>query len=134
MLAIALQDTFDTDTGLSTGFWVGYTVFVLIFAVVGIVALWKVFDKAGQSGWPAIVPILNNCMVAHVAGREWWWGLLLLIPCVGFVVWIILMIDLAKAFGQGVGFAIGLILLPIVFWLILAFGSSQYQLQREKWI
>jgi hypothetical protein len=134
MLATVLQNTIDSDTGLSAGFWIGYTIFVLVALAIGIIAMWKVFNKANQSGWPSIIPILNNCMVAHVAGREWWWGLLLLVPCVGFVVWIILMIDLAKSFGHGIGFALGLILLPIVFWLILAFGSSTYQLQRDKWI
>jgi hypothetical protein len=32
-----------------------------------------------------------------------------------------------SAFGKGVGFAIGMIFLPFIFWPILAFGSSQYQ-------
>ena len=36
------------------------------------------------------------------------------------------LVDLAKAFNQGVGFAIGLLLLPFVFNLILAFGGAQY--------
>jgi hypothetical protein len=134
MLATLLQDTIETDTGASAGFWIGYTIFVLAFAILSIVALWKVFTKAGQSGWPSIVPILNNCMIAHVAGRDWWFGLLLLIPCVNFVVWIVLMLDLAKAFGKSVGFAVGLILLGPLFLLILGFGGSQYAIQREKWI
>ncbi len=38
-----------------------------------------------------------------------------------------MMIDLAKAFNLGAGFGIGLLLLPFVFWLILAFGSTQYK-------
>lgn len=133
MLATLVQD-YSTNTDVNGGLIAGYVVVGLIFALISIIALWKVFNKAGQSGWPAIIPILNNCMVAHVVGRDWWFGLLLLIPCVGFVVWIMLMIELAKAFGHGTGFAIGLILLPFIFMLILAFGSSQYQLQREKWL
>ena len=36
------------------------------------------------------------------------------------------MVELAKKFGQGVGFAIGLILLPFIFFPILGFGSAQY--------
>lgn len=38
-----------------------------------------------------------------------------------------MMIDLAKAFNLGAGFGIGLLLLPFVFWLILAFGGAQYK-------
>ena len=36
-------------------------------------------------------------------------------------------IDWAKAFKQGVGFGIGLLLLPFIFQLILAFGGEQYR-------
>ena len=50
----------------------------------------------------------------------------LIIVFVNIVVEIILMIDLAKSFGKGAGFGIGLIFLSPVFLPILAFGSSQY--------
>jgi Family of unknown function (DUF5684) len=53
--------------------------------------------------------------------------ILMFIPFVNFITWIILCIDVAKSFGKGVGFAIGLILLPFIFFLILGFGSAQYQ-------
>ena len=39
---------------------------------------------------------------------------------------IIVMIEISKAFGKTGGFAVGLILLPIVFWPILGFGKSKY--------
>ena len=51
----------------------------------------------------------------------------MLIPFVNFIIAIILLIDLAKSFGKGVGFGIGLLLLPIIFFPILGFGSAQYQ-------
>lgn len=35
-------------------------------------------------------------------------------------------VKLARAFGRGIGFAIGLILLQPIFLLILGFGSDQY--------
>ena len=40
---------------------------------------------------------------------------------------IVLRIDIAKSFGKGAGFGIGLALLGIIFWPILGFGSAQYQ-------
>ena len=51
----------------------------------------------------------------------------MLIPLVNFIILIILIIDLAKSFGKGVGFGIGLLLLPFIFFPILGFGSVQYQ-------
>jgi len=52
--------------------------------------------------------------------------LLLFIPFVDIVIWIIVMIDLAKSYGKVGGFAVGLIFLPFVFFPILGFGSAAY--------
>jgi hypothetical protein len=51
----------------------------------------------------------------------------MLIPLVNFIVAIILCIDLAKSFGKGAGFGIGLALLGVIFLPILGFGSAQYE-------
>lgn len=98
----------------------------LAVAVVMIVSMWKIFTKAGQPGWAAIIPIFNIYILCKVAGRPGWWVLLMLIPFVNFIIAIILLIDLAKAFGKGVGFGLGLLFLGIIFFPILAFGSAQY--------
>src|SRR5438552_10285591 len=99
----------------------------LLIALLVIVATWKVFTKAGQPGWASIIPIYNLYIWCKIVGRPWWWILLMLIPFVNFIILIILVIDLAKSFGKGVGFGIGLLLLPIIFFPILGFGSAQYQ-------
>jgi hypothetical protein len=102
-------------------------IFGLLIALLLIVAMWKVFTKAGQPGWASIIPIYNLYIWCKIVGRPWWWILLMLIPLVNFIVAIILCIDLAKSFGKGVGFGIGLALLGIIFFPILGFGSAQYQ-------
>src|SRR5213082_1095734 len=99
----------------------------LLVALLLIVAMWKVFTKAGQPGWASIIPIYNLYIWCKIVGRTGWWIILLLIPFVNIIVGIILCIDMAKSFGKGVGFGIGLALLGIIFWLILGFGSAQYQ-------
>jgi hypothetical protein len=96
-----------------------------VIAILMIASMWKVFSKAGQPGWAAIIPIVNFYFLCKVAGRPGWWVLLLLICFPIF--YIIVCIDVAKRFGKGGGFAAGLILLGIIFWPILAFGSAQYQ-------
>lgn len=97
----------------------------LILLVVA--GLWKVFTKAGQPGWAAIIPIVNLYFLLKINGRPWWWLLLLLIPIVSVVVSIIMWVELARSFGRGVLFALGLIFLPIIFIPVLGFGESEYQ-------
>jgi hypothetical protein len=99
----------------------------LLIALFLIVAMWKVFTKAGQPGWASIIPIYNLYVWCKIVGRPGWWIILLLIPFVNFIIGIILSIDLAKSFGKGAGFGIGLALLGVIFWPILGFGSAQYQ-------
>jgi Family of unknown function (DUF5684) len=104
-------------------FWICWlAVMILIIA-----ACWKVFAKAGQPGWAAIIPLYNIYVWCKIVGRPGWWVILMLIPFVNFIIAIILSIDLAKSFGKGAGFGIGLALLGLIFWPILGFGSAQYQ-------
>ena len=103
------------------------TIVGLLIALFLIVAMWKVFTKAGQPGWASIIPIYNLYVWCKIVGRPWWWILLMLIPFVNFIILIILCIDMAKSFGKGAGFGIGLAFLGIIFWPILGFGSAQYQ-------
>jgi len=104
-------------------FWIFY----LAFTILMIAAWWKIFTKAGHPGWAAIIPIYNWIVWCNIVGRPWWWILLMLIPCVNLIILIILIIDLAKSFGKGVGFGIGLLLLAVIFFPILGFGSATYQ-------
>ena len=99
----------------------------LAVVLLWVIGLWKVFEKAGQPGWGAIIPIFNFYLLCKVAGRPGWWVILMFIPIVSLVIGIIVMLDLAKAFGKGVGFAIGLIFLGFIFVPILGFGGAQYQ-------
>jgi Family of unknown function (DUF5684) len=117
-----LSQSGGANGGISTTVWI----IGVLWAVLLIVALWKVFIKAGQPGWAAIIPIYDWIVLLRVIGRPWWWLLLLLIPFVNIVILIIMMLNLAKSFGRGAGFGIGLILFPAIWGLILAFGSSKY--------
>jgi hypothetical protein len=99
----------------------------LIVAVLIIVSMWKVFTKAGEPGWAVLIPIYNTYVMLKIAGKPGWWLILLFIPIVNLVIGIIAVAGLASNFGKGVGFTVGLILLPFLFYPILAFGSSEYQ-------
>ncbi len=112
-----------------------FSVFLLLIGLAMIVAVivghWRVFAKAGQPGWASLIPILNILVILKIVKRPTWWIILFLIPIVNIVVLIVVEFDLAKAFGKGIGFALGLVLLSEIFLLILGFGSATYQLEPD---
>lgn len=126
---LAQSSSTSSGGGSAAGAIVG-CMFLLVYLaliVVVIAGMWKMFAKAGQPGWAAIVPIYNIYIWCKIVGRPGWWVLLLLIPIVSIIFAIILCVDLAKAFGKGVGFAVGIIFLGFIFIPILGFGKAQYQ-------
>jgi hypothetical protein len=104
-------------------------IFFFIFSIVIVVLIisqWKIYEKAGKPGWAAIVPVYNQMVLAEIGGKPDVWGLLPLIPYVG-IIWSVWLINrMAKSFGKDVGFTLGLIFLPLIFYPILAFGDSEY--------
>ncbi len=101
--------------------------FGLALIVVLVAGLWKMFEKAGQPGWAAVIPIYNVYILLKVAGRPGWWLILFFIPIVNFVINIIVAIDIAKAFGQGAAFGFFLnFLLGGIGFVILGFGNYRY--------
>lgn len=93
------------------------------FAIFFIATMWRLFTKGGEPGWAAIVPIYNTIVLLKLADKPWWWI---------FITWLVVPliiadIDLAKNFGKTTGFGIGLVVLPFIFFPVLAFGDAQYQ-------
>ena len=131
-------------------------VIALAVGILEIIANWKVFTKAGEAGWKSIIPIYNLYIQAKIAWKNttgcyvYALGALVIsvvlsfvsgagndaAPIIGMicvvllialcVLHILIMVKLARAFGKGGGFAVGLILLPTIFTLILGFGSAEY--------
>ena len=100
--------------------------FALLISAFVLVAMWRVFTKAGQPGWGILIPFYNVVLMLRIAGKPGWWLILFFIPLINLVVQIVMTIDIAKNFGRGGWFAAGLIFLPIIFFPILAFGESVY--------
>ncbi len=114
----------------------GFGVFLLILVYLAVIVffvagMWKTFDKAGQPGWTALIPILNILVWIRIAGKEWWWILLFFIPCVSIIVAAILAFETSERFGKSTAFGIGLWLLSPIFFLILGFGSAEYQREPD---
>ena len=103
-----------------------FSVIELGIFIVLIAAFWRIFTKAGQPGWMSLIPILNIYILLKIAGKPGWWLILMLIPIVNIVIWILTALAVAENFGKSGGFVIGMVLVPIVFYPILAFGDAQY--------
>jgi len=115
--------TSSTDTGVSAGVIV---LWVIIAVILFGLPYYAIFKKAGKPGWAGFVPIYNLIVLLEVIGRPVWWILLFLIPIVNIVILVIVDYDLARSFGHGGGFTVGLIFLSWIFLMILGFGSSSY--------
>ena len=115
------------DTAL-TGMMATYYFIAMIAGVIMIIANWKIFVKAGQPGWAAIVPIYNIIVLLRVVNRPYWWVILFLIPVVNIVIAFIVIFDLGKSFGKSGGWSFFLLLvLSVIGYLILGFGKDQYK-------
>jgi uncharacterized protein DUF5684 len=125
--ALLLQDEMGRAAGGLLALGGTMMLFFLAIMIVVIVGFWKVFEKAGQPGWAAIVPIYNVYVLLQIAGRPGWWVLLFMIPFVNIAIGIIVAIDVAKSFGQSAVFGIVLLfLLGGIGYLVLGFGNYRY--------
>ena len=95
-------------------------------AVLEIVAIWYVFVKAGEPGWAILIPIYNYLIMIKIAGKPWWYLLLMMIPIVNIVIAIMVLHGISTSFGKDVGYTIGLLFFPFIFFPILGFGKAQY--------
>ena len=103
-----------------------YSVWIALIFLISILPMWKIFEKAGEDGWKAIIPIYNTVVLLKICGLNPWLVILSFIPYISFILAIIIWYNLAKAFSKGVGFSIGLTFFNLIFLFILAFDSSEY--------
>ncbi len=97
-----------------------------------IAGTWKMFKKANLPGWGVLIPFYNIYLFIKLAGRPGRWFLLLLVPIVNIIVGIILNFDIAKRFGKGFGYGLGLLFFPMIFSAILGFGDAKYHPVEEN--
>ncbi len=125
--------SFETNTtsagsaALGGALFLGVFIVTLIIAIPMIIALWKIFVKAGKPGWAALVPFYNNYIMVQIAGLPIIWFVLMFVPYVNAVASIYVLYMLSKSFGKDAGFTALLVLLPFIGFPILGFGKAQYQ-------
>ena len=140
-----------SSLAIAAGTIVGVCVVAIVLAVIEVAAMWKMFTKAGEAGWKAIIPIYNVWVSFKLFwNKNMFWVYLVLAVLIGLfaglaqasiaalVIYYIVLIamlvfdivylnKMAKCYGKGAGFTVGLLILPVIFLAILGFGSAQYQ-------
>ena len=131
--------------GLFLGIMVVFIIIALVLGILHIIGLWKMFKKAKEEGWKAIVPIYNTYTLCKIVGVNPWWILIVLlspilglIPVIGSLAstavsiyfTIILAVSTAKSYGKGNGRAVGLVLRTPVFIFALGTEKSEYEGQK----
>ncbi len=103
-----------------------------IIQLLTIIAGWKMLNKANLPGWGILIPVYNIYLLFKLAGRPGGWTRWILFPPVLIILLIIVNFDIAKRFGKGVGFGLGLLFLHPIFIMILGFGNAKYHPVGEK--
>ena len=120
------------DNAFATGPGIGVIIFYVLLMILLVVSNWKIYEKAGQPGWAALIPIYNIVVLFKIVNKPLWWILMFFIPIANIIFMIKLYHALSLAFGKGAGFTVGLILLGFVFMPILAFGDAKYVLNDNS--
>lgn len=95
--------------------------FLCTLPVVG--SLWVLFGKAGRGSFSSVIPLYNLYVLVKVSGRPGWWALALFVPVIGLLLYLLTLISLARRFGKSGLFGLGLFLLPMLFFPVLAFNA-----------
>lgn len=65
--------------GLGLGWLLVIWIISIILRILGIIALWKAFNRAWEGGWKAIIPIYNTYIMYKLAGmKKWFWYIILI--------------------------------------------------------
>lgn len=105
-------------------------VIFLPIIIVSIVAMWRIFTKAGEAGWKSLIPIYNAWVFLKLGNQAGWWALVALIPLVNIVSAVFMAIaayNIGLKLQKEGWWVILYILVPFVWMLILAFDKSTWQ-------
>lgn len=124
-------------------FFIIFGIFMSLYLVLVFVCNWRIFSKAGEPGWKALIPFYNTIVQYSFTWKTLWGVVMIVLLLVGsiaaevfaplgilslggLVISCIGCHKLSVSFGHGVGFTLGLIFLSVIFLPILAFGNSEY--------
>lgn len=116
--------------GLTTSFLLVILLIAGISYVITSLFLMKMYSKMGIEGWKAWVPIYNMWVFLEAGAYPGWISLLMFLPLANIVA-VVFIIMAAYRVGQGFGkddaWVVLFIFLPVIWYAIIAFDSSQWR-------
>lgn len=74
-----------------------------ILSILALIGMWKLYEKADEAGWAAIVPIYNVWVMLKIAGMNPLYILIMLVPVVNAIFAIYLAYKFVESYGFGIG-------------------------------
>lgn len=92
----------------------------------------NVFEKAKKNKSIVYVPVLNLFAILEIVDMSSFWGILFFIPVFNLLSLSIMFYKLGSVFNTSFKFKIGLVLFPICFYPLLAYGEYKYKVSDEE--
>lgn len=113
----------------------------LVLFILTLIANWRIFEKAGEEGWKSIIPIYNFYIICRILKMNFTHFIIafiiLFIPFIqiGAAIYLLYFyvecdFRLSKAFGHGLGYSWGLVLLNTIFVLLIGLSDDKYDPSR----
>jgi signal peptidase I len=101
---------------LNTGTYFGLLIICAPFFIAVYAGLWKLFQKAGEPGWKAIIPFYSSFIMLKLSGRPGWWLIWVFIPAATWIISAGIVVDFIKNYGKfSIRHRAAAILLPFIY-------------------
>ena len=114
-------------TSVSIGFGIlsiSIVIISLIISIVMLISLIKIFTRNGKPGWGVIIPIYNFILMSEIAEVKSIYVILLFVPIVNIYARYVIYKGIAKKYNKSSGYAVGMLLVPFIFFPMLAFKKE----------
>jgi len=110
-----------------------YDIIAVIFLILSIAGLWKIFEKAGHDGWKAVVPFLNFYIWLRIINKPIWWYIFILVPFINVFVILLMVVEILKCFGkESIGAQALGVIFPFFYLPYLGFSGKEQYLDPDK--
>jgi signal peptidase I len=104
-----------------------YMFLSILFFILSIAGLWKIFIKAGYKGWEAVVPFYNFYIWLKIIQKPLWWYIFILFPYINVFTLLLMVVETLKCFRKdGLGEQALGVLFPFLFLPYLGFSREEY--------
>lgn len=111
----------------------GYVIITIIFLILSVAGLWKIFEKAGVEGWKAVIPFLNFYVWLKIIKKPLWWYIFILTPFINVFVVLLMVVEILKCFGkESVGAQALGVIFPFFYLPYLGFAASEVYVDPDQ--